>query len=97
ELLTPRNCYVCKEPFTRLHHFYDSMCPTCGPENYAKRFQTASLAGRTALITGARIKIGFQAALMMLRAGARVLVTTRFPRDAAARFAREADFASWQD
>ena len=51
--------------------------------NYEKRFQTASLAGRIALITGARIKIGYQAALMMLRAGAHVIVTTRFPRDAA--------------
>lgn len=97
ELLQPRNCYVCKEEYRRLHFFYDSMCASCAELNYAKRFQTASLEGRTALITGARIKIGFQAALMMLRAGARVLVTTRFPRDAAARFAREDDFAKWKD
>jgi NAD(P)-dependent dehydrogenase (short-subunit alcohol dehydrogenase family) len=97
ELQKPRACYVCKEEFRRLHFFYDSMCVACAELNYAKRFQTASLDGRVALITGARIKIGFQAALMMLRAGARVLVTTRFPRDAAQRFAREADFAAWQD
>lgn len=96
ELENPRNCYVCKEPYRTLHFFYDSMCPPCAALNYEKRFQTASLAGRTALITGARIKIGYQAALMMLRAGARVLVTTRFPRDAAARFAREPDFATWE-
>src|ERR1019366_6983114 len=44
-----------------------------------------------------RIKIGFQAALMMLRAGAHVIVTTRFPRDAASRYAREPDFADWKD
>lgn len=97
ELNVPRDCYVCKQPFRRLHFFYDSMCPPCAELNYAKRFQTASLDGRVALITGGRIKIGFQSALMMLRAGARVLVTTRFPRDAAQRFAREADFAKWQD
>lgn len=97
ELEKPRNCYVCKEPFVLLHFFYDAMCPTCAALNYEKRFQTASLEGRTALITGARIKIGYQAALMMLRAGARVLVTTRFPRDAAARFAREADFKTWEN
>ncbi len=96
ELQKPRDCYVCKQPYRRLHFFYDAMCPACAELNYAKRFQTASLEGRTALITGARIKIGFQAALMMLRAGARVLVTTRFPRDAAQRFAREADFGKWQ-
>lgn len=96
ELEKSKNCYVCKEPFRKLHFFYDSMCPTCAAHNYEKRFQTASLEGRTALITGARIKIGYQAALMMLRAGARVLVTTRFPRDAAARFAREEDFADFE-
>lgn len=97
ELIEPRQCYVCKEPYRKLHFFYDSMCAACAELNYAKRFQTASLVGRTALITGARIKIGYQAALMMLRAGARVLVTTRFPRDAAARFAREEDFGEWKE
>jgi hypothetical protein len=97
ELGNPRGCYVCKTEFRRLHFFYDSMCTSCGDLNYRKRSQTASLEGRVALITGARIKIGFQAALMMLRAGARVLVTTRFPRDAAARFAREPDFSEFAD
>lgn len=96
ELVKPRACYVCKTWFTKLHFFYDAMCTPCAELNYKKRFQTASLEGRVAVITGARIKIGFQAALMMLRAGARVIVTTRFPRDAASRFAREADFAKWQ-
>ena len=95
ELLTPRDCYVCKQEYRKLHFFYDALCPTCAQFNYEKRFQTAKLDGRVALITGARVKIGFQAALMMLRAGAEVLVTTRFPHDAAARFAREADFARW--
>ncbi len=95
ELNNPRSCYVCKAEYRRLHFFYDSMCEACADLNYRKRFQTAPLVGRTALITGARIKIGFQAALMMLRAGARVIVTTRFPRDAALRFAREPDFDSF--
>ena len=97
ELKKSRACYVCKTDFTKLHFFYDAMCIPCATLNYDKRFQTASLEGRVAMITGARIKIGFQAALMMLRAGARVIVTTRFPRDAAQRFSREADFAKWQD
>jgi len=97
ELKNPRACYVCKAEYRRLHFFYDSMCEECAELNYGKRFQSASLVGRTALITGARIKIGFQAALMMLRAGARVIVTTRFPRDAAQRFAREADFQAFSD
>ncbi len=93
----PRQCYVCKIRYQELHSFYDSMCKACGDLNYEKRFQTARLDGRVALITGARLKIGYQAALKMLQAGARVIVTTRFPRDAAARFAREPDFAEWGD
>jgi NAD(P)-dependent dehydrogenase (short-subunit alcohol dehydrogenase family) len=96
-LKKPKTCYVCKEDFTVLHHFYDALCPPCGALNYEKRFQTAPLEGRVGLVTGARVKIGFQTALKMLRAGARVIATTRFPHDAAARYAREADFAEWQD
>ena len=50
-----------------------------------------------ALLTGGRVKIGYQAAIKLLRAGAHVIVTTRFPRDAAARYAREDDFDDWAD
>ncbi len=94
-LENPRNCYVCKAEYRRLHHFYDTLCWDCGEFNYAKRFQTAPLEGKVALITGGRVKIGYQASLMMLRSGANVLVTTRFPNDAALRYAREADFEQW--
>lgn len=97
ELREPRDCYVCKRPYARVHHFYDALCPDCGDLNYAKRVQTADLRGRVAVVTGGRVKIGYQAAVKLLRAGARVVVTTRFPRDAAARFAREQDFAVWGD
>jgi NAD(P)-dependent dehydrogenase (short-subunit alcohol dehydrogenase family) len=92
-----RACYVCKEPYTRVHAFYDGLCPPCADFNYAKRFQTADLRGRTALLTGARLKIGYQAGLKLLRAGARVLVSTRFPHDAARRYAAEPDFGDWRD
>lgn len=94
-LESPRPCYVCKAEFQKLHFFYDSMCEKCAEFNYSKRFQTASLSGRVALITGARLKIGYQAALMMLRAGAEVIVTTRFPQDCALRFGNESDFDDW--
>lgn len=94
-LSSPRNCYVCKKEFVDLHHFYDTMCLECAEFNYQKRFQLASLEGQVAIITGARLKIGYHCALMMLRAGARVIVTTRFPVDAATRFAKESDFETW--
>lgn len=97
ELKSARNCYVCKTEYKRLHFFYDSMCPACADFNYQKRFQTAPLVGRTALITGSRLKIGYQSTLMMLRAGARVIATTRFPVDSALRFSREQDFSRWSD
>ena len=97
ELSSERNCYVCKAEFTALHHFYDSMCKPCGDLNYRKRYQTASLQGKVALITGSRLKIGYHATLMMLRAGATVIATTRFPVDSAERFAKEEDFANWKE
>ena len=94
-LETPRDCYVCKAKFTKLHHFYDTMCPECARLNYEKRFQTTSLKGQVALITGSRLKIGYQATVMMLKAGATVIATTRFPKDSALRFAKEDDFSDW--
>jgi len=91
----PRDCYVCKAEFVDVHHHYDAMCPDCASLNWTKRSQTADLSGRVALVTGARVKIGFEIAAMLLRAGARVIATTRFPVDAAERFAREPDFDVW--
>ena len=32
-----RDCYVCKQPFTKVHRYYDSLCEPCGDFNYAKR------------------------------------------------------------
>ena len=71
------------------------MCPACARLNWAKRHQTGDLRGYTALVTGGRIKIGFQVALKLLRAGARVLVTSRFPKDTVGRFGRQPDFVDW--
>ena len=92
-----RKCYVCKKEFSTVHHFYDRLCTTCAEENFAKRTELADLSGRVALLTGGRVKIGYQAGIKLLRAGARLIVTTRFPRDSAARYAREHDFGEWSD
>ncbi len=94
-LLSEQNCYVCKKLYTEIHHFYDSMCTECGDLNYTKRFQTCDMTGQVALITGSRLKIGYHATLMMLRSGATVIATTRFPADSAIRFAKEKDFVQW--
>lgn len=95
-LHTPRTCYVCKARCERPHVFYDQLCNACGDFNFAKRSQSADLRGRVALVSGARVKIGYQAAILLLRAGCHVIVSTRFPRDAALRYAREADYAEWK-
>jgi NAD(P)-dependent dehydrogenase (short-subunit alcohol dehydrogenase family) len=97
EVNEPRNCYICKQDYSAIHHFYDHLCPSCAEFNFAKRTETADLTGRVALLTGGRVKIGYQAGIKLLRAGARLIVTTRFPRDSAARYSREPDFAEWGD
>ena len=95
EVVQPQNCYICKCDYSAIHHFYDQLCPSCAELNFRKRTETADLRGRVALLTGGRVKIGYQAGIKLLRAGAEVIVSTRFPRDSAARFAREPDFDQW--
>ncbi|MCA9216918.1 MAG: SDR family NAD(P)-dependent oxidoreductase, partial [Planctomycetales bacterium] len=97
KLDVPRNCYTCKRDFQRVHFFYDSLCPDCATLNWQKRIQTCDLSGRIALVTGGRVKIGYQAAIKLLRAGAQVIVATRFPRDAANRFLAEDDSDAWYE
>jgi len=94
-LESTRNCYVCKAEFNKLHHFYDTMCSDCGDFNYAKRYQTADLTGQVAVVTGSRLKIGYHITLILLRSGASVVATTRFPVDSALRFSKEEDFTEW--
>lgn len=89
------NCYVCKREFFHSHFFYDRLCVRCGDASYHKRKQSADLHGYRIVITGARVKIGFYTALKLLRAGAEVIVTSRFPRDTARRFSEQADFMKW--
>ena len=92
----PECCYICKEGYTEVHFFYHLLCPKCADFNYRMRHLRADLTGRTALVTGGRVKIGFQTVLRLLRDGAKVIVTTRFPQTAARRFAAEEDSADWQ-
>jgi NAD(P)-dependent dehydrogenase (short-subunit alcohol dehydrogenase family) len=97
EVVEPQNCYTCKKNYSTIHHFYDQLCPTCAELNFFKRTETADLRGRVALLTGGRVKIGYQAGIKLLRAGANLIVCTRFPRDSAMRYANEPDFENWKD
>jgi NAD(P)-dependent dehydrogenase (short-subunit alcohol dehydrogenase family) len=93
----PECCYICKAEYTEVHFFYHLLCPKCAEFNYRMRHLHADLTGRTALVTGGRVKIGFQTVLRLLRDGAKVIVTTRFPHSAARRFDAEEDASHWRD
>ena len=88
-LNVPISCYTCKRPFVDLHYFYDQLCPACAELNYAKRIEKADLTGRVALVTGARVKIGYRCTLKLLRCGCTVIATSRFAADCAKRFEKE--------
>ena len=91
-----RSCYSCKVRFRNMHHFYDQLCPDCAPFNYAKRHQTADMSNKVAVVTGSRVKIGYQVCLKLLRAGATVVATTRFPNNAVSTYRNEEDFHVWK-
>ncbi|GEM_PF-848788 len=96
-ILQRRHCYACKQAMLHRHSRYDAFCVPCGEINWVKRHQIADLSGRCAIVTGGRSKIGFATSLKLLRAGAKVLITTRFPKHAVERFAKEHDFAHWRE
>lgn len=90
-------CYICKQFFDEVHFFYHRLCPKCAEFNFSKRNQRIDLTNRIVLITGGRIKVGYQTALNFLRDGARTIVTTRFPVNALQEFTKEPDYKNWQD
>lgn len=90
-------CYACGTRFHEVHAFYHRLCPECATLQLAKREQRADLKGRVAVVTGGRIKVGFATALKLLRDGATVVITTRFPNDALMVFSEEHDFAIWKE
>ena len=94
-LLRALPCYVCKQRYTQVDAFYHQLCPACAADHHRRRDARADLTGRRALLTGGRAKIGMYIALRLLRDGAHTTITTRFPRDAARRFASMEDSADW--
>ncbi|GLZ28915.1 oxidoreductase [Lentzea sp. NBRC 105346] len=96
-LLRARSCYTCRQRYTEVDAFYHQLCPSCAAFNHAKRDARTDLTGRRALLTGGRAKIGMYIALRLLRDGAHTTITTRFPKDAARRFASMPDAADWID
>ncbi len=89
-------CYCCEKEYAEPHAFYKEMCPACGEYNWQKRNQKIALQGYRALVTGGRIKIGFEIARLLLEMGADVTVTSRFPQDTYKRYAALDGFESFK-
>jgi NAD(P)-dependent dehydrogenase (short-subunit alcohol dehydrogenase family) len=94
-LVRARACYICKQRYRDVDAFYHQLCPSCAELNHERRGARTNLAGRRALLTGGRAKIGMYIALRLLRDGAHTTITTRFPHDAVQRFTAMADSADW--
>ena len=94
-LIRSRPCYICKQHYTQVDAFYHQLCPECAAFSHSKRDARTDLTGRRALLTGGRAKIGMYIALRLLRDGAHTTITTRFPKDAARRFAAMEDSGDW--
>eukprot|EP00439_Symbiodinium_sp_Y106_P025035 s6812_g3.t1 len=91
------NCNMCRGQYLEHHHFYHQLCPRCAEHNWQKRQQTADMRGMVCVVTGGRVRIGFQTVLKLLRAGAFVLTTSRFPCDCALRYSKEPDYHEWRE
>jgi NAD(P)-dependent dehydrogenase (short-subunit alcohol dehydrogenase family) len=96
-----KKCYICQFRFFTPHPHYPSLCNPCGQFNLASSSlslpSALSLKSRNALVTGGRLNLGYHTALRLLRCGARVIVSTRYPRDAESRYTHEKDFPIWRD
>ena len=94
-----RECYCCKINIVEnnLHFFYSNLCKKCGDLNYSYRTMKLDLSGRIAIVTGGRIKIGFYIAKKLLSFGCKVIVTTRFPKDALLKFKEDKEYNLWKN
>ena len=93
----PRSCYACNSPYNQLHFFYHKLCPACADFHYNYRNKKHDFENYTVVLTGGRIKIGYATALQFLRAGAKLILTTRFPALALEQLSKETDFDTWKD
>lgn len=96
-----RKCYMCNYTITNPHAHYPSLCVPCGSFNLQESAitlpQNLDLSHKTALVTGGRVNLGFQIALRLLRCGAHVIVSSRYPLDAETRYRAEPSFRIWEN
>src|SRR5438876_155970 len=71
------------------HEFHRCMCKPCGNINFQRRNFKKDMNGKIAIITGGRIKIGYETAIRLLHNGCQVIVTSRFVDDCASRYQKD--------
>jgi NAD(P)-dependent dehydrogenase (short-subunit alcohol dehydrogenase family) len=92
-------CYSCKKCYDNDIYIetYESLCIKCAQENYINKNLKANLSGMSFLVTGGRVKLGFSSTLKLLRMGAKVVITTRYPHFAMRNYQSESDYESWKN
>ncbi len=74
-----RKCYGCNLVTNIFHHDYIYSCISCGNKFEKYRNFSSSQKGKVALVIGARTKLGHQIVIKLLKAGATVIGTSRYP------------------
>lgn len=90
------SCAQCAGIFFDVHAKYPRCCKACVDSNLFFRTLSYPLDNRVVLLTGARTRIGFETGLKLLRAGATLYATSRFPYSMADRYLNEPDSAQWR-
>jgi NAD(P)-dependent dehydrogenase (short-subunit alcohol dehydrogenase family) len=98
-ILLPReiSCYGCNKIINKVHGNYVYSCVKCGRKFQKFRYFSTPQTNKVAIVTGARTKLGHQICLKLLRAGAIVFGTTRFPEKAQQIFELYHDYPMWKD
>jgi len=87
-------CFLCLK--TEAWVLRRGLCQACEELNTRMLQVKSDLSGKFAIVTGGRIKIGLHTALRLLRDGAFVIVTTRFPVSGWKVFSEQADYQEWK-
>lgn len=91
-----RLCHFCNSIKGNMFDYYDALCWDCGIKAWKIRNYPGRADQIRACVTGCRHTVGYFTALELLRRGAFVLGTTRFPNIAIETYKQEPDYSDWE-